>query len=95
MIINLVRNWGNGDKFSSKAHDYFWSHEDKVNWVCVVWDSWSMSRYNFIIWLAILRKLRTKYRLQFMSLDPICPLCVQANEYHRHLFFDCYWSAQL
>lgn len=38
-IINLVRNWDNGDKFSSNAYDYFRSHGDKVNWVCVVWDS--------------------------------------------------------
>ena len=93
--ISLVRSWDSRDSFSRNAYDYFRLRGDEVNWLRVVWDSWSMPRYNFILWLAALGKLRTKDRLQFMSLDPLCLLCSQDNESHRHLFFECNWSAQL
>ena len=72
--FSLVRSWDNRDNFSRNAYDYFKIRGDEVNWLRVVWDSWSMPRYNFILWLAALGKLRTKDRLQYMSPDPICPL---------------------
>ena len=93
--ITLVSSWDNRDKFSRNAYDYFRLRGDEVHWCRVVWDSWSMPRYNFILWLAVLGKLRTKDRLQFMTPDPVCLLCSQEIETHRHLFFACSWSAQL
>lgn len=93
--ISLVRSWDSTDKFSMNAYDYFRLRGEEVNWLRVVWDSWSMPWYNCILWLAALCKLRTKDRLQFMSLDLICLLCSQEIETHQHLFFACYWSAQL
>ncbi|KAJ6287563.1 hypothetical protein OIU76_001155 [Salix suchowensis] len=93
--IRLIRSWDSSDKFSRNAYDYFRLRGDEVTWLRVIWDFWSMPQYNFILWLAVLGKLRTKDRLQFMSPDPICLLYSQDNESHRHLFFTCYWSAQL
>ncbi|KAJ6868359.1 hypothetical protein NC651_033433 [Populus alba x Populus x berolinensis] len=49
----------------------------------------------FSLWLAILGKLRTRDRLHFLSPDPICPLCQNAEESHAHLFFNCDWSSSL
>jgi hypothetical protein len=43
----------------------------------------------------MLGKLRTRDKLQFLSLDPICSLCQNANESHAHLFFSCDWSFSL
>jgi len=43
----------------------------------------------------MLGKLRTRDRLQFLSSDPICPLCQNAEESHAHLFFNCDWSSSL
>ena len=61
--IRLIGSWDSSDKFSRNAYDYFRLRGDEVTWLCVVWDSWSMPRYNFILWLAALGKLRTKDRL--------------------------------
>jgi len=43
----------------------------------------------------MLGKLRTRDRLPFLSPDPKCPLCQNADESHAHLFFNCNWSSSL
>jgi hypothetical protein len=60
-----------------------------VPWVKVVWESWSMPRYNFISWLAVVGKLWTCDRLRFLQLDPLCVFYRVDEESHNHLFFTC------
>jgi hypothetical protein len=43
----------------------------------------------------MLGKLKTRDKLQFLSSDPICPLCHNSNESHAHLFFSCDGSSSL
>ena len=46
-----------------------------VSWHSVVWEQWSLYRYRFILWLAVIGKLRTRDRFSFLSTDTICILC--------------------
>jgi hypothetical protein len=66
-----------------------------ISWHRVVWEQWSLPKYNFILWLAALGKLRTRDRLRFIPIDPICVFCRQEEESHRHLFFLCGWPGHL
>ena len=66
-----------------------------VSWHRVVWEMWSLPKYNFILWLAIMGKLRTRDRLTFIPLDPACVFCRHGMESHGHLFFACVWSGGL
>jgi len=54
-----------------------------------------MPRHNFILWLAVLGKLRTKDWLRFFQIDTLCVLYGQTEESHSHSFFTCSWSACL
>jgi hypothetical protein len=74
-------------------YNYFRLSGPQVNWARVVWEQWSMPRHNFILWLAVLGKLRTKDRLRFFQIDTSCVLCGQMEESHSHLFFTCSWTA--
>jgi hypothetical protein len=94
--VALLRQWNRGDdNFSVQAYNYFRLSGPQVNWARVVWEKWSMPRHNFILWLAVLGKLRTKDRLRFFQIDTLCVLCGQTEESHSHLFFTCSWSACL
>jgi hypothetical protein len=59
----------------------------------VVWEQWFMPRHNFILWLVVLGKLRTKDRLRFFQIDTSFVIFGQMEETHSHLFFTCSWSA--
>jgi hypothetical protein len=52
-----------------------------------------MPRHNFILWLVVLGKLRTKDRLRFFQIDTSFVILGQMEETHSHLFFTCSWSA--
>jgi len=60
----------------------------------VVWELWSLPRYKFILWLAMLKKLRTRDKIRFLP-DTSCIFCQQEEENHSHLFFACSWSSLL
>lgn len=64
-----------------------------MHWERVVWEQWSLPRYAFILWLAVLGKLKTKDRLTYT--DTTCVLCSQDEESHAHLFFSCRWTSLL
>ena len=92
--VTLLRQWNRGDdNFSVQAYNYFRLSGPQVNWVRVVWEKWSMPRHNFILWLAVLGKLRTKDRLRFFQIDTSFVIFGQMEETHSHLFFTCSWSA--
>jgi hypothetical protein len=52
-----------------------------------------MPHHNFILWLAMLGRLKTKDRLRPASSDNICYLCKQHDETHNHIFFACDWTS--
>jgi len=61
-----------------------------LRWLRTKWfGAWSMPRYNFILWLAVLGRLKTKDRFCLASIDASCVLCCQEDETHSHLFFSC------
>jgi len=92
--VTLLQQWNSGDgNFLAKAYNYFRLSDPQVNWARVVWEQWSMPRHNFILWLAVLGKLRPKDRLRFFQIDTSCVLCGQMEESHSHLFFTCSWTA--
>jgi hypothetical protein len=96
LVQQLLSSWHSGTgSFTVSAYDFFRYKAEPVQWASVVWEQWSLPRHNFSIWLAMLGKLRTRDRLQFLSSDSICPLCQNADESHAHLFFNCDWSSSL
>jgi hypothetical protein len=95
-VQQLLSNWHSGScPFTANAYDFFRFKVAPVQWANVVWEQWSLPRHSFSLWLAMLGKLRTRDRLQFLSPDPICPLCLNADESHGHLFFTCDWTSAL
>ncbi|KAL2240936.1 UNVERIFIED_CONTAM: hypothetical protein Sindi_0734800 [Sesamum indicum] len=61
----------------------------KVGWSSLFLGSLKIPKYNFILWLAILRKLSTVDKPWVSYLDA-CVLCDEgATEMHMHLFFRC------
>lgn len=61
-----------------------------VPWFHLVWNSFSIPKCSFILWLALQNRLLTKDRmLSFsMNVDPRCSLCNNAESVH-HLFSHC------
>ena len=94
--ISLMSRWSSAaGPFLSHAYNFFRPVGPAVSWHRVVWETWSLPKYNFILWLAIMGKLRTRDRLTFIPLDPACVFCRHGMESHGHLFFACVWSGGL
>jgi hypothetical protein len=53
--------------FTANAYYFFRYKADPVQWASVVWEQWSLPRHNSSLWLAMLGKLRTRDKLQFIS----------------------------
>nr|GEU84747.1 hypothetical protein [Tanacetum cinerariifolium] len=74
-------------------------HDEKVNWVDVVWYPNCIPRHAFNLWLVIKRKLKTQDNLWSWevssSLASSCPLCESQPDSHEHLFFECPFSTQV
>jgi len=89
--ITLLSSWStSAGFFLSCAYDIFRPIGSAVSWGWVVWEQWSLPKYSFILWLAVLGKLRTRDRLVFVLTDPNCMFCRQVEESYSHLFF-CLW----
>lgn len=95
-VLVLMSSWDRGtSRFFSHAYNFLRFKGSVVPWANVVWELWSLPRYNFILWLAMLEKLRTRDRMRFLSSDTSCIFCDQMEENHGHLFFACSWSSLL
>ena len=95
-VQQLLSTWHSGPySCTANAYDFFIYKAAPVQWENVVWEQWSLPRHSFSLWLAMLGKLRTRDHLRFLSSDPICPLCQNADESHGHLFFTCDWTSSL
>ena len=92
----MMRQWSSdAGPFLRHAYNFFCPVGSVIPWHRVVWEQWSLFKYSFILWLAILGKLRTRDRLRFIPLDPACVFCSHGVESHRHLFFACVWTGGL
>jgi len=91
-----MSNWSaSAGPFLAHAYDFFRPVGSTVSWSQVVWEQWSLPKHNFILWLAVLGRLRTRDRLQFLPIDPTCAFCRCEEETHAHLFFSCNWTGCL
>ena len=94
--VSLMRAWSNtAGPFLAHAYDFFRPVGSIVSWDRVVWEQWSLPKYSFILWLAVLGKLKTRDRLWFIPSDPSCAFCRCESETHAHLFFACSWTGRL
>jgi hypothetical protein len=94
--VSLMRAWSNtAGPFLAHAYDFFRPVGSIVPWDRVVWEQWSLPKYSFILWLAVLGKLKTRDRLWFIPSDPSCAFCRCESETHAHLFFACSWTGRL
>jgi hypothetical protein len=95
-VISMLQSWVNTSKpFSANAYEYLRTKETPVPWVNVVWESWCLPWHSFILWLALLQRLRTRDRLHFIDIDASCVFCHDHDESHSHLFFACNWTSLL
>lgn len=93
-VVDAMTSWHAGDNgFAAEAYDHFRVKGREISWDSVVWESWSLPKHSFVLWLAALGKLRTKDRLHFVPENLNCVFCAQEEESHAHLFFHCSWTS--
>jgi len=94
--LSLLESWSSSvGPFTAHAYDFLRFRSTPVFWKRVVWESWSMPRYSFTLWLVVLGRLRTRDRLRFLQTDTTCVFCQVDEESHSHLFFSCHWTSLL
>jgi hypothetical protein len=48
--IDTLQGWYHGSgSFIANAHEFFWVKGNPVSWHRMVWEQWSLQRYNFIL----------------------------------------------
>lgn len=64
-------------------------------WHSLVWLGQYVTRWGFIVWLAKLGRLSTTDRIESwgLTVDPLCELCMDWDETHTHLLFECQFSS--
>ncbi|CAH1440394.1 unnamed protein product [Lactuca virosa] len=67
---------------------------DQVPWHDIVWYGNCIRRNSFILWMAILNRLKTQDRVRGweVSGNLLCPFCAVTPDSHVHLFFKCDYS---
>ena len=70
---------------------------DIVPWFNLVWYNNCIPRNSFILWLAILNRLKTQDRVRGWELagNLLCPFCDNVPDSHSHLFFNCEYSSRI
>ncbi|XP_074283905.1 uncharacterized protein LOC141608449 [Silene latifolia] len=81
----------------SLVYDQIRDKEEKVRWGRMVWIRTVLPKHSVIMTLALQRKLATVDQLnkKGMVLVNRCVLCKAALETHKHLFFNCSYSATI
>jgi hypothetical protein len=91
-----MKQWSSSaGSFTANAYEFLRFRSTPVRWRKVVWESWSLPRYSFILWLTVLGRLRTRDRLHFLQTDSPCVFCHEDDETHSHLFFGFRWTSTL
>ncbi|XP_023746810.1 uncharacterized protein LOC111894956 [Lactuca sativa] len=67
---------------------------DKVTWYDIVWYSNCIPRNSFILWMAILNRLKTHDCVKGWEISGnlLCPFCAITPDSHDHLFFKCAYA---
>jgi hypothetical protein len=92
----MMFDWySSAEHFLPNAYDFLRAQGAKVTWDRMVWEPWSMPRYNFILWLTVLGRLKKKDRLHFASINALCVFCRHEDETHAHLFCSRAWTSSL
>ncbi|GJS50408.1 RNA-directed DNA polymerase, eukaryota, reverse transcriptase zinc-binding domain protein [Tanacetum coccineum] len=73
------------------------SQENKVDWHDVVWFPNAIPRHAFILWLLVHERLPTQDRLAKWYPNRVikCAMCLQEQDSHQHLFFNCPYSKKV
>ncbi|XP_050211423.1 uncharacterized protein LOC126661614 [Mercurialis annua] len=81
----------------SKTWKEYKNSFDGVPWFKIVWGKNSIPRHNFILWLALKCRLKTKDKLKAwgVTTDDHCELCGNGRETIDHCFFDCTFAAEV
>ncbi|GJV44559.1 RNA-directed DNA polymerase, eukaryota, reverse transcriptase zinc-binding domain protein, partial [Tanacetum coccineum] len=68
-----------------------------MKWHHVVWFSQFNPKHAFVMWMAIQGRLMTQYRIKVWKKDDElrCPLCKKVADSHKHLFYECVYSAKV
>ncbi|GKB08693.1 RNA-directed DNA polymerase, eukaryota, reverse transcriptase zinc-binding domain protein [Tanacetum coccineum] len=68
-----------------------------TRWHHVIWFSQLNPKHAFIMWMAIHGKLMTQDRISIWNKDDDlkCPLCKTVVDSHKHLFYECEYSAKV
>jgi hypothetical protein len=75
-VLSMMQSWVTITKpFLANAYEFLRIKGTLVSWVNVVWESWCLPRYSFILWLALLGRLRTRDKLHFVDTDVSCVFC--------------------
>ncbi|XP_062104537.1 uncharacterized protein LOC133815748 [Humulus lupulus] len=66
----------------------------RAQWCSEVWSRLNIPKHSFILWMAMLDRLKTKQRLMRFQMvnNSVCLLCDVHDESIAHLFFDCHFS---
>ncbi|XP_052623754.1 uncharacterized protein LOC128129115 [Lactuca sativa] len=70
---------------------------DIVPWYDLVWYNNCIPRNSFILWLAVLNRLKTQDRVRGWEVagNLLCPFCDNMPDSHNHLFFNCEYSSRI
>ncbi|XP_062114814.1 uncharacterized protein LOC133827513 [Humulus lupulus] len=71
---------------------------EKIDYERIIWWKLSAPKHRFILWQAVNSHLLTRDFLHYCGLNVtsiLYPVCVQADESHTHLFFDCIFSKRI
>jgi hypothetical protein len=59
-VISMMQSWDNiSEPFLGHAHEFLRFKGTLVSWVKVVWEPLYLPRHSFILWIALLGRLRT------------------------------------
>nr|XP_043630559.1 uncharacterized protein LOC122601889 [Erigeron canadensis] len=69
-----------------------------VDWYHLVWFNHCIPKHSFLLWLAIMKKLKTQDKIRRWDLQQtllLCPLCELQSYSHSHLFFECPYAKEV
>lgn len=88
-------SWGlHGREFSVKEVWISLQGGEKVSWFLIIWESFSIPKYNFLSWRIFHSKIPTQDYLQQRGfhLASICPFCKHGDKSMEHLLFQCQYA---
>ncbi|KAM6568714.1 hypothetical protein CsatB_016699 [Cannabis sativa] len=71
--------------------------QDRTHWCNQVWSRLNHPKHSFILWMAVLDRLKTRDRLKRMQITDVeeCCFCSSQPESKLHLFFQCSKTSSL